>query len=443
MRVLYVILVSSLFCFSCEKPKDEVQKPSKVDVRSVNGQFNFYVNDTLFQLKGLGFNYEYRASFEELSKTGANAIRTWSTTYADTILKAAEKYDLMVAMGISIGKELWGFDYNDTSAVANQFENVKSIINTYKDHPNLLCWVVGNELNLLFEDDGTTLRDVNPKVYDAMADVIDYIHEVDPNHPVTMTFAGVIAPHLKVALERVPQLDILSVQVYADLEHVEKRIKDAGITKPYMVTEFGPRGFWEIPKTEWNREIEEPSGPKADGIIERIDKGLINNASGKCLGGFAFVWGQKHERTPTWYGMHHDDGRQTEYLDNLIKLWTGKYPENRAPRVDKMLLDGKHAQDNIYLEPNTVYDAKVIASDIDGDQLSYKWEVAHEVDVRSLGGEKEQKPKRLQLEVLKDTNGDFTFKSPEEEGEYRILVYVYDGKHKAGNANIPFYVKNK
>ncbi len=441
MRKLAVIALTACILLSC-KQEDSVKKMvSKVTVKEVNGVSNFYINDTLFEIKGLGFNYEYKADFDELSKTGANAIRTWSTKYADTILGAAKEYDLMVAMGINIGKELWGFDYNDTTAVRSQFENVKKIIESYKNHPNLLCWVVGNELNLLFNKDGS-LKDVNPKVYNAMSDIVDYIHEVDPYHPVTMTFAGVIEPHLKVALDRVPTLDIVSVQVYADLANVEERIKDAGITKPYMVTEFGPRGFWEMPKTEWNREIEEPSGPKADGIVERINSGLVNNKSGKCLGGFAFVWGQKHERTPTWYGMHHDDGKQTEYLDNLIKLWTGDFPKNRAPRVDNLFLDGKQATDNIYLKPGTDYKAHIVASEPNNDTLIYKWEVAKEVDIRSQGGEKEQKPERLKVEIIKESKGEFIFKSPEEQGEYRILCYVYDGNNKAGNANIPFYVKN-
>ena len=441
MKKINLLLIAITIVMSCAKEKKEIaETSSRVEIKEHNGKSNFYVNDSLFEIKGLGFNYEYRASFDELAQTGANAIRTWTTTYADTILSAAKEHDLMVAMGISVGKELWGFDYNDSVAVAKQFNKVKDIINTYKGHPNLLCWVVGNELNLLFNEDGS-LKDVNPKVYDAMSNIVDYIHETDPNHPVTMTFAGVIEPHLKVALERVPQLDIVSVQVYADLANVEDRIKAAGITKPYMVTEFGPRGFWEMPKTEWNREIEEPSGPKADGIKARIESGLMNNSSGKCLGGFAFVWGQKHERTPTWYGMHHEDGKQTEYLDNLIKLWTGSYPENRAPRVDALQLNGKVATDNIYLKPNEEVVAKIMASDPNNDVLIFKWEVAEEVDIRSQGGEKEQKPKRLELEVVKEENGEYVFKAPPSEGEYRILCYVYDGKGKAGNANIPFYVK--
>ncbi len=439
---IFLALICILF-FSCittsQKKGDSDSGPSLVEVKEVEGNYDFYVNGNKFEVKGVGINYVDGHDFEALHKAGGNAFRTWRVNNAEQELAAAKKYNFMVAIGISIGKELYGFDYNDTEAVAKQFEKVKNIIKKYKNHPNVLCWVVGNELNLLFNEDGT-LKPVNPKVYDAMADIVDFIHQEDPNHPVTLTFAGVIDEHLKEALERCPKIDIVSVQVYGDLENVEERIKNTGIKKPYMITEFGPMGFWEMPKTAWNREIEEVSGPKADGILNRIHKGLINNNSGKCLGGFAFEWGQKQERTPTWYGMFHKDGSQTETIDNLTKLWTEKYPENRAPRVDSLLLDGKKAVHNVYLKPNQKYTAEVFASEPDNDSLVYKWVVSKEVIKRSQGGEKEIEPPIVSVEVLSDQDGKFTFLAP-KEGEYRILVYVYDNKGKAGGGNVPFMVK--
>ncbi|MBQ4818557.1 glycoside hydrolase family 2 TIM barrel-domain containing protein [Aquimarina sp. MMG016] len=438
---LITVCIFSISCVKAQKRKDIViNTPSKVAVKEIDGQYNFYVNDKKLELKGVGINYADGHDFEALHHAGGNAFRTWTVKNAEEELTAAKKYNFMVAMGISIGKELYGFDYNDTEAVAQQFEKVKKIIKKYKNHPNVLCWVVGNELNLLFNEDGS-LKLVNPKVYDAMADIVDYIHQEDPNHPVTLTFAGVIDEHLKSALERCPQMDIVSVQVYGDLENVEERMNNTGIQKPYMVTEFGPRGFWEMPKTSWNREIEEVSGPKADGILHRIQKGLLNNKSGKCLGGFAFEWGQKQERTPTWYGMFHKDGSKTETIDNLTKLWTGKHPENRAPRVDSLLLDGKKAIENVSLMPNQKYTAQVFASEPDNDTLVYKWVISKEVITRSQGGEMEIEPPSVTVEVLDKQKGGFTFVTP-SEGEYRIFVYIYDNKGKAGGGNIPFLVKN-
>ncbi len=433
-----LILLVCVFFFSKES-NSYAQEVSKVKVKEVNGQYNFYIDNTKFEIRGVGINYADGHNFKALKEAGGNAFRTWGTYHADEELKAAKKYGFMVAMGLNIGKELWGFDYSDDKAVANQVERVKGIIKKYKNHPNLLCWVVGNELNLLFDEQGN-LKMVNPKVYDAVADIVDFIHKEDPNHPVTTTFAGVIDSHLKTAIKRCPQLDFVSVQVYGDLATVEEKMRNTGINKPYLITEFGPKGFWEMPKTSWNREIEEVSGPKADGILHRIEKGILNNKSGKCLGGFAFEWGQKQERTPTWYGMFHKDGSQTETIDNLTKLWTGKYPENRAPRVDSLSLDGKNAIQSIQLKPDKEYTAKVYAHDPDDDELKYRWEISKEVVVRSEGGEKEIEPPIVLVTVIEEEKGTFTFTTP-KEGEYRIFVYIYDGKGKVGGGNIPFLVK--
>ncbi|MCK8521746.1 hypothetical protein M0D21_09200 [Aquimarina sp. D1M17] len=434
-----LILLVCVFFFSKES-NSYAQEVSKVKVKEVNGQYNFYIDNTKFEIRGVGINYADGHNFKALKEAGGNAFRTWGTYHADEELIAAKKYGFMVAMGLNIGKELWGFDYSDDKAVAKQVERVKGIIKKYKNHPNLLCWVVGNELNLLFDEQGN-LKMVNPKVYDAVADIVDFIHKEDPNHPVTTTFAGVIDAHLKTAIERCPQLDFVSVQVYGDLATVEEKMRNTGINKPYLITEFGPKGFWEMPKTSWNREIEEVSGPKADGILHRIEKGILNNKSGKCLGGFAFEWGQKQERTPTWYGMFHKDGSQTETIDNLTKLWTGKYPENRAPRVDSLSLDGKNAIQSIQLKPDKEYTAKVYAHDPNDDELKYRWEISKEVVVRSKGGEKEIEPPIVSVTVIEEENGTFTFTAP-KEGEYRIFVYIYDGKGKVGGGNIPFLVKN-
>lgn len=415
--------------------------PAEVVVKKVKGVYNFYVNGEPFKIKGAGINFNDGHNYKALAKAGGNAFRTWGTYKADVELKAAKKYNLKVALGIDIGKELYGFDYNDTKAVEQQFERVKEIVKEYKNHPSLLCWVIGNETNLLFEEDGTTLKMVNTKVYDAIAEIVDYIHQEDPNHPVTTTFAGVIKNHLKIAMKKIPDLDIVSVQVYGDLENVEELMNATGIKKPYMITEFGPRGFWEMPKTEWNREIEEVSGPKADGIAYRIEKGIINNRSGQCLGGFAFEWGQKQERTPTWYGMFHKDGSQTETIDVLTKIWTGSYPENRAPRVDKVTLNDRIATDNIYLKPGKESNAYVKSKDPDGDTLRYVWKVLYEVEKRSQGGELEIEPEEVPIEIIKHNNAHFSFLSPKKEGAYRLFVYVYDQKGKVGGGNIPFYVK--
>jgi len=211
-------LFACLFMVSCSDKKKNnnelVGAIKKVEIKKQDGEYNFFVNDKLFKIKGAGVDFKQGRNFKLLSESGANTFRTWRTDDAEMELDSALKYNLKIAMGLDMDKELHHFDYNDAEAVAKQFEYLKKEILKYKDHPALLCWVVGNELNLLIKEDGS-LGVVNPKVYDALADIVAFIREVDPVHPVTTTFAaGALKPHIEAALERCPDLDFLSYQVY-------------------------------------------------------------------------------------------------------------------------------------------------------------------------------------------------------------------------------------
>jgi hypothetical protein len=196
-----------------------------------------------------------------------------------------------------------------------------------------------------------------------------------------------------------------------------------------------------MPQTEWGREIEEPSSKKASGMYERIQKGIVNDPTGLCLGGYVFLWGQKQERTPTWYGMFLKTGEATAVVDELTRYWSGNYPENRAPLTDSLKLNDKNAIDNIYINPGSVCYAKVYVTEPDNDSVSYKWVLLREVKERSQGGAREIEPDDVELNILSDSEGQLKFKAPAETGDYRLFSYVYDGKNKAGTANLPFYVR--
>lgn len=408
-------------------------KPSYVEIKKASdNRYHFFVNGKQFDIKGVGGEHNLAL----LQKSGGNSFRTWGSDRTMKTLDSAKKYNMMTAMGLSMGQQLHGFNYDDEIAVARQFERMKGFVDKYKNHPNLLCWVAGNELNLIGGKEK-----LNPKAYDALKQIVDYIHKTDPNHPVTTTFAGFVKETVKLALDHCPDLDFLSLQVYGGLGELPDSVNASGIMKSFAVTEFGPRGHWERPKTEWGREIEEPSGVKAAGIADRIQKGIVNDPTGLCLGGYAFVWDQKQERTPTWYGMFIKSGEATAIVDELTKYWTGKYPVNRAPEVDALKLDGKNPEDNVYLKPNTICAAKTYASDPENDPITFKWFMLNEVKVRSQGGAYEEEPGKINFEILSDINGELKFKVPTEEGEYRLFCYVFDGKNKVGTANFPFCVK--
>ncbi|WP_293756683.1 glycoside hydrolase family 2 TIM barrel-domain containing protein [uncultured Paraglaciecola sp.] len=424
---------------------NSIQTPSVVKVVKQNNQYSLTINGQPYEVRGVGLGYTNDEDIVALKEAGGNTFRTWELTHIEQELAMAKKLGLMIAVGIPTGKELLGFDYNDKEAVAEQFKRVTNVIEKYKHHPNVLLWVINNEPNLLF-DEKEKLKEVNPKVYAAMGDIIDYIHKSDPNHPATFSLAGANPKDIAQVLKYAPNIDILSVQSYGGLVTLPDSITQSNVDKPYMVTEFGPLGHWELPTTEWGREIEEPSAVKASGMAKRMQEIILDDKTGKIIGSFAFFWGQKQERTPTWYGMFNESGEQTANIDELTRIWTGQYPINRAPLSEAISINNTQAIENIRLKSGQTATVKVQVTDLEGDLLTHEWVLMREVETRSQGGHFEAKPAVLGLKVIKsDFRPEYvemTFNAPREVGEYRLFNYAHGGNNKVGNANIPFMVEN-
>ena len=343
----------------------------------------------------------------------------------------------MVTMGLEIAREregqgrgVFGFDYDDEAAVAEQLARVRGEVEALKDHPALLMWGIGNELNLGAE---------NPAVWDAVGQISDMIHEVDPHHPTTTMLAGVSKEIVDEIRVRAPSLDLLSVQFYADIENLPQRIADAGWTGPYMVTEWGATGHWEVAETPWGAPIENNSSVKADLYRTRYETAITSHTT-QILGSYVFLWGQKQERTPTWYGMFMPTGEQTEAVGVMETLWTGQPLANRTPRLESLTLDERVATDAIQLDPGQEVPAAVVSTDPDGDGLRYEWEVRREQTDLSEGGDDESVPELLASAVTPTDAAQVSVTAPDETGAYRLFVNVYDGQGHAAHANIPFYV---
>ncbi|MEB8329790.1 hypothetical protein OO009_10520 [Flavobacteriaceae bacterium KMM 6897] len=435
-QLLYIIGICLFISCKNDPKKTESEQPvgegpANVEVSKSGDKYQLLVNGEPFYIKGAGLEFGNVAA---LAEHNANSFRTWRTDNgkrsAREVLDEAHEYGLMVSMGIEVERERHGFDYNDEKSVEEQKERIKKEVLEIKDHPALLIWVIGNELNLNYS---------NPKVWDAVNDISKMIHELDPNHPTTTTLAGISQQEITYINERCKDLDILSVQMYGDLPDVPKLIREYGWKGPYMVTEWGATGHWEVPTTTWGAPIEENSTLKAGNYLKRYKGGIAADTL-QCIGSYVFLWGNKQERTPTWYGVFLENGKETESVGVMHYIWNGKWPENRTPQIASFKLKGKTAYENVILDKGKEYTAQVNIKDIENDPITYKWEVLRESEEAKEGGDHEARPKAIHIDISEQKDGMLKFKSP-EPGNYRLFVYADDGFNHEGTANIPFKVK--
>lgn len=425
MKKVFIFSVSFLFVFA-----DFAQstKAVKVEVKKVDNRFLLLRGGQPYFIKGAGGS-RYP---DRLAAYGGNSIRTWGSNKGEEVLDSAKKYGLTVLMGLDVARERHGFNYDDTVAVKNQLEKLRVEVLKYKDHPSLLAWGIGNELNLQYK---------NPKVWDAVNDISKMIHQVDPNHPTCTVLAGINKDLIDQIKTRCPDIDFLSVNTYAGLATLPKTIAASGWDGAYMVTEWGPTGHWEGLSTEWRSAIEETSSEKAAVYKSRYEYSIEKDKD-KCLGSYVFLWGQKQERTPTWYGVFTEKGEESEVVDVMQYLWSSTWPKNKAPHFYSLQIGGRKATDNVYLKPGNSYKVLAVAADPDNDKLTYRWEILPEPTQLSEGGDFEKRPMPVENLIASDNKGKATVKAPAKEGAYRLFVYVTDGNNNVATANIPFYVKN-
>lgn len=417
----------------CLPESGDVSGPVKVEIVQTENGFQLLRAGEPYEIKGAGMAID---DIENFATHGGNSIRNWTTDnrYQDplALLDSAYAQGVTVALCLPMKAERWGFDYDDEDAVAAQLEAFREQVIQYRNHPALLFWIIGNELNHSY---------TNSKVYDAVNDVARMINELDQNHPTTTTVSGFYEGVIADIRTRAPRIDFISFQLYGSLFSLPERIAETAFDDPFMVTEWGALGYWEMEKTRWGIPIETTSSEKAD-VFKRGKQDVLARFEDQLIGSYVFLWGQKQERTPTWFGMFTEEGESTEVVDVMHNLWTGVWPANRSPRVESLSLDGKNAKQSVVLTAGETYAAAFDVFDYESDALSYAWEVKPESDSTQVGGDFEEPIASLDG-LLSDVTSATTAVTVSKPGKYRLFAYAYDDNGHAAHANIPFLVSTR
>ncbi len=427
----YFLILGLLFIISCDKPS--ANSNGTVHVSNKGGRYTIIKDGKPFLLKGAsGYTF-----LKELKNAGGNTIRTWDTAHLDKILIEAKANNLSVIVGLSLpGSEDGGYLYEHKNKVNSMVKSYAALVEKYKDHKSLLFWCVGNELEFpYFFKSGN--------FYSSYNRLVDTIHKVDPNHPVTTTMVNVNRKSV-INLKLRTNIDFISINTFGGLLFLKDQLNELNFfwNGPYLITEWGVDGPWGLSThSKWRSYLELSSTEKATRYYS-LYKNYMPVDDPRFIGAMVFYWGNKQEYTPTWYSLFAENGSASETVATMKYLWTGKLPKYIAPQIASIRINNKEGKDNIILKSNITSYARVMIKNKDTTGLVYTWQVLPEdwYQVKDVYASKRLIPLRGLVAIQHRNN--VTFKTPTKEGPYRIYVNIYDNHNNVSTANVPFYVIN-
>jgi hypothetical protein len=374
------------------------------------------------QWQGAAFKGD-RGGLERLAAAGATVIRVYGEDDA-WVLDEAQRLGLRVIMGVWVRHPRHGARLDDTDALRAQEQAITRFVSRYRNHPALLAWSVGNEVETGQADPLPAWREV-----DRLAGVVKAL---DPRHPTMMVVADTVTEQLKPLAGCCANVDLLGLNVYGGaVFDLPQRLRAAGITKPVVLTELGPLGQWQAGRKPWGAPVELTSSEKAAFFRDAL---AFLRTQPQVAGTFAFLWGAKQEQTATWHGLLLADGSPTAMSDALSAAW-GTPVAEPAPRIRGIGI----AADEF--APRQEISAGVDAVAFDGSPLRTEWKVLAEATDLRRGGDAEATPADVPVRIVHADAASVRFVAPERPGAYRLFMTLRDRNGKAATANLPFLVR--
>lgn len=408
---------------------------AQTTIKQINGKWTFLIEGKSFEVKGATFGYDkdvnnYEKHFQELNNLGVNTIRTWGTgEHTRKLLDVAHKYNIKVMLGIWMRHGKPGmeaddsFDYvNDSIGKETMYKNTLSIVEKYKNHPAILTWGVGNEVYLNMATDKEKIA------YSKLLERICFqIKKIDENHPVTSVEAWTFG--VDWWLKYVPSIDIFGINTYgAGANILPQELAKKGVKKPYVITEFGVRGEWEIKKDK-NGVIPEPTDQeKYDAIVKGYNEWIKPKPN--CLGVYVFHYANDNRHVAPWLLTHFKSMTRPQYWA-IREAYTGKKPINNVPIIKSFQL----LENNIKSE--TWVAVKLDAIDIENEALT----ISFYYNQRT--GSRKRKDQLVKLQSRGNLSEGIEIKLPKENGGIRVYAVVSDTYNNAGIATTSISVIDK
>ncbi len=402
------LLLTVLFGNGLDHPREP---GTTVKIVETADGFGLQRNGVPFFVKGAGAQRD----LSTLAKSGGNSVRTWGTDEkTGAFLDRCQAVGLTVTVGFWLNKS-HEFDYASPVKLAQQKEEILGWVKKYKNHPAVLMWAIGNEMELGASPENSA------RIWKHIDEIARAIKAEDENrHPVISVVADMWDQKMDDILAHAHNLDALGVNSYGGLPTLAGRMERW--KKPYFVTEFQLPNPTDGKGEPYGLPKEPTSTEKAATCEEHYRTGILAHP-GRVLGSYVFYWDRSGNQTASWYNMHLKTGEALESVERMTQLWTGKLPRNRAPQITSAEW--------------TNFAGAVKVVDPDGDPLSLQLEIVNE-DKPRFEGDFE---KDLGVEVRQKVASSFTFPKNLKPGRYRAYILVRDGKGAAAVANHVFKVE--
>jgi cellulose synthase (UDP-forming) len=402
------------------------------------GAFQLLVNNKPFYVQGIAYNsgdnwrdnnypptrQQLEHDFTAIRQMGGNTIRRYHpSVYDRNILTVAQEQGLKVLYGF------W-FDpaidyYRDTAQVQQYIRMVEQYIRQYKDYPAVLGWSVGNETSGLLKKHFTQpyLNTVRKAYMEMIEQMARRIHALDRNRPVftSLEHSWQLPGELYSYHQLVPSVDIMSINSYYEqqISRLKTLTHDFDSTRPYLVSEFGPRGYWnpELSAFDKYNVLVEDEDKQKGGLYLKEWNEYVSRHRGSNIGGVAYCWRDRMEGTATWFGITDYKQRRKPVYYALQQAWTHKVSPAAGNNVFIVGPDFK-------LNPGDPYEFRAICNN-----PAYKaaeWHLYKDETFKEAG--------KL---VPSTKNGAVWIIAPSAPATYRLYVHLSDGKGNVVTASKP------
>ncbi len=263
---------------------------------------------------------------QQIASTHANTIRTYGNVNA-TLLNAANNNGLKVLDGLELP---WSADYSLSSVTGPLTATILTHVNTYKNHPAILGWVMGNETeqHLNCPPSPQSCAPQQTAFFNYLNSLAQSIKTADPNHIVGPVIAW--DQNFITQLEAQPNIDFIGANTFGySTNGFSAGVLTAVTQKGYFISEYTTdRIRHNDLRNNFNNFVEDER-TRAN-LVYRLAKqirktvaGNYNGGTGRLVGGLyeAYTDGPSKSANGSWddacyHGVDQDGWEYYNGMDN-------------------------------------------------------------------------------------------------------------------------------